>query len=478
MAEDELSYQGLTTKPNSQLVEEIQAEIQNIYSQNGEEINFDSNTPDGQITQILSEMGSVIRELATDIYNSFDPTKCSGAVQDSRYQINYLTRKQGSYTIQYIDVTVNQPTALSGLDSSYNDSEAAAYTVSDNNGNLWYLIDSTNIYSGTVRIPFRAKEKGEVRPVIGTITNQVTIVQGVTNVINNVGAASIGKEEESDSDFRIRREQSLYLASGNNEDTILARILELNGVESAKVYSNKTNSTDANGIPAHSVWIIVNGGSNEDIADIIYENLAGSGMKGNHTEQRVTASMQTIDIKFDRQTEIPLYIRFDLQSTTSDLSSISQAAIKTYIGDNLKYEISQEAETSKITEIAAEAILLQGGGAYAINVEISTGGTATTTIGTSTGITAAATNIVVFQAKVADTAGTYTFTYDGADWKLSGNVVDLDDYGITYTGTPASSDQIIVVYTASVWEDYIEVSSLADQFVTDETKITITPIVS
>ena len=109
---DELTAAGLLTKDNNTLVSELQTNFQNTYSVNGEELNFDSNTPDGQFIQIVSELGTVLRELITDVYNSCDPDKCVGAVQDNRYQINYLTRKAGAFTLQNIAITANRTVTL------------------------------------------------------------------------------------------------------------------------------------------------------------------------------------------------------------------------------------------------------------------------------------------------------------------------------------------------------------------------------
>ena len=370
---DELTAAGLLTKDNNTLVSELQTNFQNTYSVNGEELNFDSNTPDGQFIQIVSELGTVLRELITDVYNSCDPDKCVGAVQDNRYQINYLTRKAGAFTLQNIAITANRTVTLQGLDASFNDEDAAAYTLSDDAGNIWYLVDSATIYSGTTTLEFRAKNKGVIIPTIGTITNQVTIVEGITGVINSVGATSIGYEQESDSDFRIRRSRSTSVRGQNNEDTMLSQILELEGVVAAKVHINRTNSTDSTSTPAHTIWVIVEGGANYDIAEIIYSNLGGTGTKGSVSVNLTSASLEPVTINFDRATVVPLYIEFDIQPIT-DAGEISQTAIKDYIASNLSYEIGEDAETSKVTDVCAEAMLSDGGNGYALNVKISTDG--------------------------------------------------------------------------------------------------------
>ena len=371
---DELTAAGLLTKDNLQLVSDLESGLQDIYSQNGEVLNFDSNTPDGQLIQILAELGTVLREQLTDVYNSIDPDKCVGAVQDNRYQINYLVRNAGAFTLQNIAVTANKTVSLQGLDSAFNETNAAAYAVSADTGAVWYLVDSATIYAGTTTLEFRAAEKGAIIPTIGTITNQVTIEPGITNVINNVGATSIGYDQESDSDFRIRRNRSTGTRSENNFDTIWANLLALDGVTDVNGWQNTGSTTDSTGTPAHSIWFIVEGGANTAIADVIYSNMGGSGTKGSVTVPITTASMQTININFDRATVVPLYIKFDLQVIT-ELGEIDQDGIKEFIVNNLSYNIGENAETSKVTEVCASAMIADGGNGYALNVQLSLDGT-------------------------------------------------------------------------------------------------------
>lgn len=471
---DELTYSGLTTKSNIELLTEIQDALQTIYSPNGEEINFSSASPDGQFTQILANIGTVHRELLTAIYNATDPSKCDGAQQDNKYQLNYLTRNGGTYTTQSIQITATKTVTLQGLDGSYNDNTTSAFTVSDNAGNLWYLIDTTTIYTGISNLEFRAQEMGAVTPTIGTITNIVTVTEGITAVSNVVGYTTLGVEQESNYSFRIRRDQSTENQSGNNSDSILGNILALPGVNACRVWVNDTNTTDSTGTLPHYIWVVVDGGANTEIADIIYSNKGSAGTRGNITVPIATVSAQVLNINFDRPIIKPLFIKFDLQ-VVGDIALISQSAIKDYIAENLIYELSEDAETSKITAVAANAMETQNGQGYALNVEISTGGTATASVSGS--ITGATVDAAAFQTVVGDvTSGNYVFTYTSDGWSFNGNIVNLSDYGIAVTGIPAENDTVTIAYTAAVWTDFIPVTSIADIFVTDANKIYITVV--
>ena len=382
---DELNQNGLSLDSYSTLLSNIQTALNNIYAPDGDSINFGSETPDGQFTNILAQIGSDIRQLALNVYNSFDPDTVSGVVQDSRYALNYLTRKAGEFTIQNIDVTCNQTVTLQGLDGNYNDLNGASYTVSDNAGNLWYLIDTTTITAGTHSLPFRSQEMAYVQPTIGTITNQVTKVLGVTAVNNSIAPTTYGQEQENDNQFRVRRNRSTAIRGQNNYDTMTGQLLQIDGVDDAKVFVNNTNLTDTdvtgdlnNGVPPYNIWVIVDGGANDDIADVIYHNSAGlptfgyddagSGISST-TVNTITVSGQPFSVTFNRVNPVALYIRFDLKVVGS--VSINDALIKDYIVENLIFKLNQPAETSYVTEIASQALLQFSSDIYALNVEIS-----------------------------------------------------------------------------------------------------------
>lgn len=371
---DTLNSSGLSVDNYNTLLANIQSDMNSIYAVDGDNINFDSSTPDGQFTNILAQIGSDIREVIQEVYNSFDPDKCIGVVQDSRYSLNYLTRKGGTFTIQNIDITTDKTVTLQGLDANYNDLNAASYTVSDNAGNLWYLIDTTTLLAGTTSLPFRSQNLGLVQPTIGTITNQVTKVLGVTSVNNSVAPTTLGENQESDAEFRIRRNRSTATNGQNNYDAMLGQLLELDGVTEAQIHVNNTSSTDSTGTAAYTVWTIVEGGANADIANIIYQNSSGLPTRGAIQVDVPSVSGQVFTTYFDRVAPVSLYIQFDLKNTNPDIN-VSEDAIKEYIAENLIFTSNQPAETSYVTEIASDALLNYGPGLYALNVEVSTDGT-------------------------------------------------------------------------------------------------------
>ncbi len=477
---DALTDEGLTTATFGELLDILQTGIQQIYSPTGEPIDFSSSSPDGQLTNILATMGAIVRELITMVYNSTDPSKCEGVQQDSKYQLNFLYRKGGSYTIQNINISANKTVSLQGLDGSYSSNSSSAFTVSDDNGNLWYLIDSTTVQPGTTSLPFRAQNIGEIVPVIGTITNILTVTDGIKSVINDVGVTSTGTVQESNEAFRLRREKSAAKQSGNTFDTIIAQILELEGVIDATGENNNTAEESSQHTPAHTIWIIVNGGSNEAIADIIYSNMAGTGTRGSVTVEINSISAQTFDIKFDRPIIVPFFIKFDLQPLFDELT-VNKQSIQDYISENLTFLLGENLSTVKPTETAAAALENLGNIGYPVNVQISLGGTAegSYTPGSESVLTNIQVNNTLFQQAVGDVESqAFIFKYydNTTQWELDGVRVNMETYGISYEGTPSNNDTITVNFEQGTWTNYIPSASLQNMFVITSNNIFINVI--
>lgn len=64
-------------------------------------------------------------------------------------------------------------------------------------------------------------------------------------------------------------------------------------------------------------------------------------------------------------------------------------------------------------------------------------------------ITGATVDNAMFIAIVDKTFGTYIFSYDGRDWSLNGNTVDLENYGIEIEGIPLTGDTVEVVFAST-----------------------------
>lgn len=370
---DILDASGLTVKTAAEITSDITADMQAIY---GADIQVEQNSPDGQMIGIWTQGAVDIRELAVQVNNSFDPDQAVGTILDARVALNNIQRRGGTYTIQPIDITVDRTVELQGLDGAFADPSGTGYTVQDSSGNKFILVDTTTFTAGTTSANFRAQQIGNVSVPVSTINVPVTIVLGVTAVNNSSSALTIGQNQETDAQLRTRRAQSVAIATTGYLNGLLAAVLNLEGVTEGALYENVTNVTDANGIPAHAIWLVVAGGANDEIADEIYNRKsAGCNMRGDVEIEINTASGQIFVAKFDRPEPKDLYIRFDIQRTVPG-TTFNEIGIQNYMVENLHYGIGAYAETANITAIAQAAINATSGGGVPLNVEISDDGIA------------------------------------------------------------------------------------------------------
>lgn len=327
--------------------------------------NLNQNTQDGQWLNIMALEKKDALDTLTQYYNNLDVDRVVGIPQQILYKLNGLTIKAFTYSFVYVDVTVTAPVNLQGLDDNLYDAEGVGYTVTDTNGNRWILAESQSLAAGTHSLNFRAGELGNVISLPNTITVMETVIAGVSSVNNPANNYITGGVGESDSEFRIRRNRSMAVPSQGFDDSIQSQLLALDGVSEARVFQNRGNTTDADGIPAHTVWVVVKGGKKEEIAQTIYANIPpGIPMKGTKSESVTKPNGNTETMYYDEPTDVPLYINANIKLTGG---AIDEDYVKTQLSA-LTFEIGQSVESANITT-EIKNIVGENGAPY--NVELS-----------------------------------------------------------------------------------------------------------
>ena len=114
---------------------------------------------------------------------------------------------------------------------------------------------------------------------------------------------------ETDASVRARIRTSLAGRSTNSYDALLAAVLNARGIEDAKLYVNDTDSTDADGIPAHSIAVVTKYGYTDAVAQAIFDHKPpGIGTYGSTTGTARDAAGNTYAIHFTRYTDRLVYI--------------------------------------------------------------------------------------------------------------------------------------------------------------------------
>lgn len=345
---DQFDENGLQIKTLTELRDELTADLKAVY---GDDINVDQNSQDGQTINIFSQAARDLREILDLVNAGFDPDQAAGRVLDQRVAINGIARNGGTYTEVPVEITVDKAVNLIGLDgqsAELNPTVSGLYTIKDDAGTRFYLLDSYSfVGAGTQELTFRAAEIGQVEVNINTITTPETVVDGVTGINNPSPVTVEGINEETDADLKNRRRTSQALSSIANINGLQAALADIDGVSVAIVRENDTNVTDGDGTPAHHIWCIVIGGDDTEIAEAIAaKKTHGAGTRGAEVIELLYADNRPFEIKFDRGTPEDLYCEFSISLPNGGV--VDTEEIKRLIVENVLFQVGEDATTTAI----------------------------------------------------------------------------------------------------------------------------------
>lgn len=224
---------------------------------------------------------------------------------------------------------------LGGLRDLILADEAEAFTASVDSENVLLIIEAADVESEnsmlltdnlttesvTAIISFASEEPGEVSLPNGAITKIVTAPTGFLSCTNLCGYVA-GRLLETDVELRQSYVDKIFSRSSRMTDSIRSAILaNCAGVTAAQVYENRTNETDSEGRPPHSVEAVVDGGSNSDIAEQILATVsAGITTYGSVVVDVPGKDDDMIEVCFNRPTYI--YCWFKVTLTISKASAV------------------------------------------------------------------------------------------------------------------------------------------------------------
>ena len=329
----------------------------------GQDINLEQNSPDGQLLGIITNEIYDLQTLILHIYNSFDPDLAQGVELNKLLKLIAQTRRASTKSIVDITIVANANVTL-----------PADYTIIDENKNEWVINAETTLIPGANIISFNAVNFGAIEASANTINDVVTVFPEITSV-NNPLPAEIGRDEESDVLLRKRRNNLLSVNSNSTIAGIYSKLFLLDTVTDAVIYENATDTYDAaKDLTAHTLWCIIDGGPIDEITKIIAtDKTIGTDLKGSVTEDYIETFLKadgstrtlTHTVKFDRPTEIPLYINLTVaKRLPTDI--IDTYAIKNKLVEKL-YSINEKATATELYSYVYSA----GNTFIASNLEVS-----------------------------------------------------------------------------------------------------------
>lgn len=339
---NEINASGIQIQSLQEIIEDLETQYKNVY---GQDIDLSESTSDGQKIRIEAQAKADILEYSVGVYNCFDVDKVQGSAQDQLYKINNIYRKGADYSFVEVDITTNKAITLNGLDENADAPDGDGFTVADSSGNSFILLNTTVFTSAqTKTCAFRAKDLGQIQVAPNTINTMITVVGGVETINNPTKQYITGGDEESDADFRIRRNRSTTKTSKGFQDSLIAQLLAETSITFARVYTN----SDTADVPLGKVWTIVEGGTDATVANIIYQNMTmGTGTVGDTSYDIEKDNGTTETIYFDRPVSEPLYIKARVVSKYGKLIDVN--FIKQQLVQQLSFGIGENADKTTVS---------------------------------------------------------------------------------------------------------------------------------
>lgn len=289
----------------------------------GADVYLGNDSQDGQWVAEIAQSFYDQAALGSSNINSFSPLSAQGVGLSRLVKINGIKRRAATLsTVDVVIVGVASTAINNGV-------------VQDTLNQKWNLPLSVVIpLSGTITVTATAQEVGATAAAATTVNKIFTPTLG-WQTVNNPADATPGVAIEDDADLRIRQSQSTAIPSLTVFDGTIGAVENVTGVTKARGYENDTGSTDANGIPAHSISMIVQGGDALEIAQTIALHKGpGCGTYGTTSETVYDSHGMPSTIKFYRPTTKRIVVTVTITAFVS-YSSAYAALIKQAVADSI-----------------------------------------------------------------------------------------------------------------------------------------------
>lgn len=309
---------GIQAPSYAEILEYFQSQARNIF---GQDVNIDADTQDGQLIAIFALALSDVNAQAIATYNQFNPNTAVGVGLDSAVKTNGITRHTATNsTVDLVLIGQAGTVITNGV-------------ATDDNENRWLLPDQVIIpVSGEITVTATAEEVGAIEASPNTITQIGTPTLGWQSV-NNPTQATVGVAVETDAELRERQSRSTELPSVSLWEGIIGSLLNLPGVIRVSGVKNDEDEPSPEGVPGHTIAMIVDGGEVDEIGETIFlKKGEGVGTYGSVQTTYVDTYGFPNVIKFSRPTIVNAYVTLTITPASTYISSVADE-IKQRIAD-------------------------------------------------------------------------------------------------------------------------------------------------
>lgn len=332
---------GLIIRQRSAIVAELDQLFRSVY---GDDISTAPDTPDGQMIGILAQMLYDVELVHFGIYQQLDPSSATSRWLDQRAVYANLNRKPGdSSVLPTVEITGDAGT------------EIPKDFVIEYQGVQWVADYGTAIgTTGVVALPFKSVKTGVFSVPLNSELIASKPRRGIKKIVSTKKTID-GRNREGDSALRYRLQARRLDYERNLAEDIADALLATDGVSDAIVHENFKKTTSPIGVEPNSIWAIVEGGTDNDVATTLYaEKGTGCGMQGSVSVFLKNAYAGDILINFSRPTAIKLeaVIRIGFMEGYNSVDTdaiVTAVTAKVYrIGDNVYHaRVAQIAQDTQ-----------------------------------------------------------------------------------------------------------------------------------
>ncbi|KAA8563196.1 hypothetical protein FX985_03264 [Pseudomonas extremaustralis] len=311
---------GITAPTYAEILAYLQAKYRSIY---GDDVYLEPDSQDGQFLAVQALAISDANAAVIAAYLSFSPGTAQKAALSSNVKINGIARAVPTNS-QADVICIGQ--AGTSITSGIAEDEA---------GYKWALPALVTIPpAGTITVTATCTTIGAVSAGIGQINKIVTATRGWQSV-TNPSSASMGAPVETDPALRARQKTSTALPSRTVLEGTIGAVASVSGVTRYAAYDNDTSATDANGIPANHLAMVVEGGDVTAIASAIAAKKGpGGGTYGTTSATVLNVYGMPITINFFRPTYRTITGAMALKALagyTAAIGAAAQQAVSDYV---------------------------------------------------------------------------------------------------------------------------------------------------
>jgi uncharacterized phage protein gp47/JayE len=292
----------------------------------GNDINTSDKTPLGKFLRINAYDQALTEEEAENIYYSIFPSTATGQSLDRLCWAVGISRNPAIAAEYTVKVTGEAGTEF-----------PVGTLVSTDSELTFYCAETKTVGSdGTVEATVVCTQAG----IIGNIaaTDIVKIVNPVANLSGAIGVSQTVVGEEVENDYSLRRRYDIAKEGlgSCNETSIKSALMSIPTVSSVSIAANDTDETDSEGRPPRSFECYISGGEDyhEQIAETIFDKKPiGIKTHGTITQNIMDEGGYSHAIQFSHTTDIGVYVRIAITTTTEFSDDTAKAVIKTNIID-------------------------------------------------------------------------------------------------------------------------------------------------